>query len=291
MSTSLNFVPCCLTFLLLVTALEGLVHQWHMDQAWEHLVGGISDGKSGLSRGPASLLAMGLQGPAQRFAIRTGEPGGHSHSRQHGGEEDHRAGSGFPSVCAVAGRPLGVFSFWASVSSSAQLSVNNLPVSFSPRFSVMMAVKAMRWGEGAQVGIGAWGQAYPHHWLAHHWHFFLLLGRLHITLRWMTQLSLTKEAALHVPTRRTAPTSPSPPVGSPWLEAVWPSSLSPSSALVTNTSSSSVTMKCLFFPYRLRLCPRLPIPWPTLLLRLKTCYFLKTLRPALGSKRTMLITS
>lgn len=74
-------------------------------------MGEISDGKSGLSRGPASLLAMGLQGPAQRFAIRTGEPGGHSHSRQHGGEEDHRAGSGFPSVCAVAGRPLGVFSF------------------------------------------------------------------------------------------------------------------------------------------------------------------------------------
>lgn len=39
------------------------------------------------------------------------------------------------------------------------------------------------------------------------------------------------------------------PAGSPQSEAVWPSHRSPSSALVTNTSSSSVTMKCLL-PYK-----------------------------------------
>lgn len=83
-------------------------------------MGGISDGKSGLNRGPASLLVVGPQDQPRVMQSRSEKQESIPTIGSVVERKTPGLGSGSPRVCAPGGRPHAVFCFWTSGSSSAQ---------------------------------------------------------------------------------------------------------------------------------------------------------------------------
>lgn len=74
--------------------------------------------------------------------------------------------------------------------------------------------------------------------------------RLHVSLRWMTRLSLTKAAVLHVHKQENSSHPAIPDCGQRAARSQGQQGLRipPSSAFMTNTSSGSVAVKCHLLP-------------------------------------------